>query len=226
MQRRDRRVPRTSAARTRSTSQATDVRAAILDTTRALYARGGYDTVTMGAIAYELGIKAPSLYHHFASKDAIFQELQRQTLVMLEEYVRADFYDPWEALRQYYWRYYEFSKARPEHFSLLFADPSMPRYQWTSFAQDTLRALAATAHSRVRRCIAARLLPKRTNVMHVSNILWSAVHGVSTLRRITGPQNQAFDRLAGDALDTALEGLKHRGKPGAGRRAKGKPRSR
>src|SRR5262245_46816988 len=53
-------------------------RQAILDTARALYRKGGYAAVTMREIATRLGIKAPSLYHHFSSKDDIFAALQER----------------------------------------------------------------------------------------------------------------------------------------------------
>lgn len=188
---------------------ADNVRAAILETARELYARGGYDGVTMGAVAHQLGIKAPSLYHHFPSKDAIFRELQRQTFVLLHAEQGAPVEEAWEALRQYFLRYYRFSKEKPDYFSLLFADPSTPQFGWLELAADVMQSQIETAHRRVRRCMDEGLLPPTTDVAHVSNILWSAVHGVAMLRVLSHPAEYQFDTLAVDTLDTVLNGLRH-----------------
>ncbi|WP_336669730.1 TetR/AcrR family transcriptional regulator [Tsukamurella sp. USMM236] len=43
----------------------------IVETARALLERDGWERVTMRDLADEVGIRAPSLYKHFASKDAV-----------------------------------------------------------------------------------------------------------------------------------------------------------
>jgi AcrR family transcriptional regulator len=45
-----------------------DTRRRILDTARAAFARGGYDTTTNREVAAEVGITAGALYHYFGSK--------------------------------------------------------------------------------------------------------------------------------------------------------------
>ena len=47
----------------------------ILDEALRLFARRGYDAVSVTEIADAVGIKAPSLYKHYSSKRAIFDSI-------------------------------------------------------------------------------------------------------------------------------------------------------
>lgn len=47
----------------------------ILDQALTLFAQKGYEAVSVGQIAEAVGIKAPSLYKHYESKQAIFQAI-------------------------------------------------------------------------------------------------------------------------------------------------------
>ena len=44
-----------------------------------LFSANGYDAVSVGEIARAVGIKAPSLYNHFSSKQAIFDAIVAET---------------------------------------------------------------------------------------------------------------------------------------------------
>ena len=52
-----------------------DTKQKILTKALELFAARGYDAVSVGEIAQAVGIKAPSLYNHFPSKQAIFDAL-------------------------------------------------------------------------------------------------------------------------------------------------------
>ena len=49
-----------------------------------LFSERGYDAVSVGEIAAAVGIKAPSLYNHFASKQAIFDAIVENTAARYE----------------------------------------------------------------------------------------------------------------------------------------------
>ena len=61
-----------------------DTRQKILDQALELFAARGYDAVSVGEIAEAVGIKAPSLYNHFPSKQAIFDALVASTAARYE----------------------------------------------------------------------------------------------------------------------------------------------
>ena len=52
-----------------------DTKRRIMDAALELFAAHGYDAVSVEQIAGAVGIKAPSLYNHFVSKRAIFDEI-------------------------------------------------------------------------------------------------------------------------------------------------------
>ncbi|MBY0337851.1 MAG: TetR/AcrR family transcriptional regulator [Acetobacteraceae bacterium] len=59
----------------------------ILDAARALFAESGLEGASLRAIAARAGYTAPALYFHFASKEAIYAELLRDSLARLQEAV-------------------------------------------------------------------------------------------------------------------------------------------
>ncbi len=61
-----------------------DTKQKILDKALELFAAQGYDSVSVGEIAKAVGIKAPSLYNHFPSKQAIFDAIVESTAAQYE----------------------------------------------------------------------------------------------------------------------------------------------
>lgn len=61
-----------------------DTKKRILEKALELFSAQGYDAVSVGEIAKAAGIKAPSLYNHFASKQAIFDAIVENTAVQYE----------------------------------------------------------------------------------------------------------------------------------------------
>lgn len=56
-----------------------DTKHKIIENALELFALRGYDAVSVGDIAKSVGIKAPSLYNHFPSKQAIFDAIVEDT---------------------------------------------------------------------------------------------------------------------------------------------------
>ena len=66
-----------------------DTKKKILKKALELFSAYGYDAVSVGEIAKAVGIKAPSLYNHYASKQAIFDAIVEETAVQYEKYTDA-----------------------------------------------------------------------------------------------------------------------------------------
>lgn len=63
-----------------------DTKKKILEKALELFAANGYDSVSVGEIARAVGIKAPSLYSHYPSKQSIFDAIVEETALQYEKY--------------------------------------------------------------------------------------------------------------------------------------------
>jgi AcrR family transcriptional regulator len=78
-----------------------DRRQQIVEIAAGLFAKRGFDGVSVREIADAAGIMGGSLYHHFASKKEIYLEVHSAALRRAAEVVRAAYEnleDPWERL--------------------------------------------------------------------------------------------------------------------------------
>ncbi len=185
-------------------------RQAILDTARVLYRKGGYSAVTMREIATRLGIKAPSLYHHFSSKDDIFAALQERAFeLQLQAELRSQPNpDALEDLREFFWRYSEFSKAHPDYFAIAYVDPAAPPLQDRVYDLYPLRRLDEVAMAKLVRCIDEGVFPRGTDPHQAGQALWAAIHGPSALQVIHHRHVDDPEALAAQALDLTLAGIR------------------
>lgn len=71
------------------TDQSSERRNQILAIAARLFASHGYAATTVRDIADEAGILSGSLYHHFSSKEAIFQEILRSFMASLLEQIEG-----------------------------------------------------------------------------------------------------------------------------------------
>lgn len=87
---------RTQAERTEATT------AALVDAARELFARDGYDAISLDAVAARAGVTKGAVYHHFAGKRQLFEavfsrEIERMTAPLAAAYSRKK--DPWDAFK-------------------------------------------------------------------------------------------------------------------------------
>lgn len=63
-----------------------DTKKTILKRALELFSENGYDSVSVGEIAGAVGIKAPSLYSHYSSKQAVFEAIIKDVSEKYEHY--------------------------------------------------------------------------------------------------------------------------------------------
>jgi TetR/AcrR family transcriptional regulator len=101
-----------------SSEQAVSTREAILAEALRCFADHGYDGTSLNEIAERVGIRRPSLLHHFPSKEALYQEVFALALAdwseRLEEAVTAAQGEAWAYLDQVLTVGFEFFVANPE----------------------------------------------------------------------------------------------------------------
>ena len=182
----------------------------ILDAARDLFVAEGYRNVSIRKIAEKIEYSPAAIYSYFPSKDDIFLALAEEGFRMLfmptTDQPPAS---PVDAIRGGFWRLYEFSKAHPEYFALMFLDRSVPRLSrdWERFG--FVREMKARMDAQIQRAVDAGEFPQGTNAAHVFRILMAATHGVAVLRLCErlAPGEDA-DALARDTLEAALTGLR------------------
>lgn len=114
----------------KSTSRASERkeqrRQAILDTASRLFSENGYDSVTLRAIAEELGYAHAALYRYFPDKLSILAEICRNVFAeMLAEVSRLEqcSHNPQDALFAVSRGFVQFCLDHPQHFRAVFLGP-------------------------------------------------------------------------------------------------------
>ena len=186
-------------------------RRAILDAALDLFSIHGYAQVSIRNIAARVEYSPGAIYGYFASKDEIFYTLAEEGLRTLGARELADTpsADPVEDVRASVWRLYEFSKEQPQHFTLVFLDPRVPRVrpEYARFA--FISELRNRALARVERCVSEGLFPATTHAEVALRLLWAPVVGIAALRLSRRmPDEVDPDPLVRDAIETTIAGIR------------------
>jgi AcrR family transcriptional regulator len=165
------------------------LRTRILDAARELFARHGYEAVTMRRIAEAIEYSPTALYVHFKDKDALIRELCLSDFDSLAVAFRkiAKEPDPLERLRKIGMAYVDFATAHPNHYQLMFMTPRPEGSQPTEEDKadrmgnpeaDAYAFLLATVQQAIDE---GRLRPELKDAHLVAQAAWAGVHGVVSL---------------------------------------------
>jgi AcrR family transcriptional regulator len=141
---------------------------------------GDEDAVSVRAVAQRVGVSVPSLYLHFADKqallDAVCEEVFTQLHVVLQK-AGAEGTDPFDALRRQGTAYVHFALENPEHYRIVFMKEHDPAPE----SVDAVIAGGAFGHlvDSVRACVEAGVL--EGDPVDTATSLWAAAHGVAAL---------------------------------------------
>src|SRR5687768_12391547 len=160
-----------------------EIRTKILNAARELFARQGYEAVSMRKIADAIEYSPTAIYVHFKDKAELMRELCVRDFEVMQERNRAvlSIADPVERIRQLGFGYIRFAVAHPNHFRLMFMTKPTP--EMTDMTEAELIELGRDDPNRngyallVQCCQEAidqgRLRPELTSAELVAQLLWA-----------------------------------------------------
>ena len=185
-------------------------RRAILDAALSLFVSDGYSQVSIRNIAAKVEYSPGAIYSYFKSKDEIFFALAEEGFRLLGAmqlpHTASD--DPLDDIRGAARRLYEFSKAQPQYFALVFLDRRVPRigreYERFAFMSD----LRSRLRAQMQRCIDQGLFPTSVDADVGLRLIWAPILGIAALRLSERLAHEDADDLVLDAIDTTIAGLR------------------
>ncbi len=188
-----------------------DVRRKILDAAHDLFEAHGYENVTMRAVADAIEYSPTTIYHHFASKDALveavcFADFEQLSATMNQGPLPAH---PVERIRALGRGYAAFGIANPNHYRFMF----MTEGDWKNHANQE-GAPPAQSYAVLRDAVMEAMdqgFFRKDDVDLVSQVLWSGIHGVValviTFKPRQFPQVPPRPGLVEASIEATLNGL-------------------
>ena len=143
---------------------------------------GEEDAVSLRAVAHRVGVSVPSIYLHFADKQALLDAVCEEVFAALDAQMQVaagEGTDVFDALRQQGVAYVRFAIANPEHYRIVL----MRKHESQSSGDraDLMMATGAFAHfvASVQECVDAGVLEGDASELALQ--LWAAAHGVAAL---------------------------------------------
>jgi len=177
---------RSAASLERRQRERTEMRRTILDAAREMFVKNGYEATTMRAIADRIGYTPTAIYHHFRNKEALLTELTTQDFRALAQAFQklGQVEDPVERLRRIGQAYVEFGLTHPMHYQLMFMTPhpAMKDPKCITQGDPSHDAYAFLVQSCTEAIAAECFRPDLKDPQQVAQMLWSACHGLVSLR--------------------------------------------
>ena len=185
----------------------------ILDAARELFVKEGYENVSMRRIAEKIEYSPTTIYLYFEDKASLLFAICEETFAKLAKRMEAiteQYDDPVEALKKGCRAYIEFGLKYPNHYRVTFINHPQLNLGADHYLRQGSMGMRAYGCLRaaVEECIKQKIF-RETDVEAVSQMMWAAGHGVTSLL-ITKPQfpwvnkNQLIDLM----LDSVIEGLR------------------
>lgn len=189
-----------------------DLRATLLETTRAVVAEVGIEGLSLREVSRRAGVSHAAAYNHFRDKGSLIGALVNvgfERLAAEMRRSRSTTREPLERLRRMGVAYVRFAYRNPVEFKLMFrpelcSTNSAP----TSTGEGAYQLLIQT----IRECQAAGAIAAGPAERYVL-AAWSMVHGLAALI-VDGPDSMlasslsAAERLATQCVDTLVCGLR------------------
>ena len=193
-----------------------EMRGRIMDAARELFAREGYDAVSMRRIAEAIEYSPTAIYGHFRDKqDLMFQICQADFVALAGDVAELQrITDPIERIRRMGHAYIWFGVTHPNHYRLMFMtkvdlppDVVMRDENHGNVDRDSYALLRQTCREAID---SGRVRPELRDPDVLAQVFWSAVHGVTSLHitKATSPWIgwKGIEPLADAVIDSILRG--------------------
>ncbi len=197
-------------ARNRLTEEKENLRQLIMEAARAMFVAEGVERVSMRRIAQKIGYSPTTIYLYFKDKNDLLHQICEETFADLTRNIRAIQQlsgDPLEKLRSGLREYIQFGLKHPEQYAMTFISPLPADVEFGfedtngSVAFDTLRSV-------ILECADANLL-KNNDVELLSQTLWAAIHGLTSLLiQHSGFPFVERGRLIDSLISTLIAGIR------------------
>jgi AcrR family transcriptional regulator len=187
------------------------LRQEILAAARDMFAKEGYESVSMRRLAEKIEYSPTTIYLYFKDKHELIHQLCEESFAMLTKRLEKAVGtrgEPVERLKRGLRAYVDFGIEHPNHYRTTFMTPREgPGEEKKIEDSQGMRAFEILVHG-VMECVKAGLF-RETDVMAVSQALWLTVHGITSLQITHGEcfpwieQNRLIDLT----IDTAIRGL-------------------
>jgi len=187
------------------------VRRKILDAAHDLFAREGYERVTMRRIAEAIEYSPTTIYNHFEDKDDLVQSLCDEDFARLLGALQAEPApaDPVEQIRQLGAAYARFGIEYPNHYRFMFMTAA--KFEHVHELSGSGQQAFGLLRSAVERAIATGSF-RPGDPTAVAQVLWASLHGVValliTLRPEHWPHAPAVPDLVQRVVENSLDGFR------------------
>ena len=172
---------------------------------------GNEEAVSIRAVAERVGVTPPSIYLHFADKEALLEAVCVESFAAFDDRIAIAAKaspGPLEALEAIGRAYVEFALERPEHYRYMFMRRPAPGVLAPNAAElETLGGLARVIEL-VRQAQARGSIAPARDALQVAYTLWCATHGIAALL-VAKPYFPWGDRdaLIGSVIEMAVRGV-------------------
>lgn len=199
-----------------------ELRRRIMDAAREMFARSGYEAVTLRGVANSIEYSPASIYQYFPDKKSLIIEICLADYASLTQVLSecSEIENPTARLREMAWRYAQWGVTHPNHYRML-------TVHLLQYGVDEIGEAGYVRHlppeedadwfllSCVEEAMEAGLLkPRHTDAQLIAATMWAALHGVVSLeinmdterRRSLGFVAAVFKTRVKAMLDVLMDG--------------------
>lgn len=162
-----------------------DLRRELLREGLALVREVGIEGLTLQKLAKRVGVSAPALYHHFASRQALLfalgeaaiGELEAALAPTLTPTTTSNGAEARLSLEAFVLTYVRFARENPELYELMFGRSTWRGGERTEFHAHARRSFRALGE-RVALLRLAGHVPSRVEPLRLTQVCWATLHGL------------------------------------------------